>query len=122
MTREKIFISHPYSDNPALRVKQADILCKKLVGEEDIFPLSPLHAFSFCESDDGIREDVMESCYRLIEASDKVYFYRYPEFPFLSEGQQEELNYAYHYTATHYRDPNYFISIKRPPLECLELS
>lgn len=98
-----VFVSHPYSDNPQLRLKQADIICKELIKDEEVFVLSPLHLFSFCDHDNQIpRFKVMETCYKLIDLSTVVLFYAYDERVFthpdgvnyLSSGQQDEYMYC----------------------------
>ena len=85
-----IFISHPYSDNPAENKKKVDIICKELA-EEGYIPLSPLHLFS-CLPDDRHRKIIMLICKLLIIMATKCHFYSYGN---LSGGQAEEMGFAY---------------------------
>ena len=82
---EKIFISHPFADNPKENKEQIDKICKALL-EKDIVAISPLHLFSYME-DDNNRQEIMETCYNLIEI-----------YPLMrtkaSKGCDEELKYA----------------------------
>ena len=85
---KKTFISHPYSDNPELRLKQVDCICRNL--PPDILPISPLHLFSF-EDNDSRREQILQVCFDLIDMCDEVYVYYYEG---VSQGQSSELLYA----------------------------
>lgn len=69
----KIFISHPYTDNPAENRIKANKICRGIV-EEGNLPLSPLHLFSFLENDTA-REEIMMVCKSLIDISDTVHVY-----------------------------------------------
>ena len=95
MIVKKTFISHPYSDNPELRLKQVDYICRNL--SPDILPISPLHLFSF-EDDDSRREQILQVCFDLIDMCDEAWFYKHGNSRFLfknlSEGQKSELRYA----------------------------
>ncbi len=82
----KVFISHPYSDNPEENKKKAEQICKLLI-KEGMLPISPLHLFSFSENDDA-RSEIMEVCYKLIDISDEVWIYGF------SEGCKLEKEYA----------------------------
>ena len=84
----KVFISHPYSDNPELRLKQVDYICSNL--PPNILPISPLHLFSF-EDDDSRREEILQVCFKLIKISDKINIYKYE---MLSAGQRKEKRFA----------------------------
>ena len=85
---ERVFISHPYSDKPRLRLKQVESICRSL--ENDILPISPLHLFSF-EDNDKRRKEILQVCYKLIKISDKINIYKYE---MLSAGQRKEKRFA----------------------------
>lgn len=117
--KNRVFVSHPFSDNPVLRRKQVDIICKKLK-DEGFLPVSPLHMFNFFErEDDDFRDDILAICYDLISMCDKCYFYKYPEN--ISEGQHEEYQFAMNLADAVELNPHEFARIKRPPDECLQM-
>jgi hypothetical protein len=39
----RVFISHPYKDDPKGNKKLADTICRELEERGDILPISPLH-------------------------------------------------------------------------------
>ena len=85
---KKVFISHPYSNDPISNLLKANKICKSITNEDyDILPLSPLHLFSFYDNDLA-RKEIIEVCYRLIDMSDEVWIYGN------SEGCQLEMEYA----------------------------
>ena len=87
-----MFISHPFSGDEIQNRQLVDKACKQIINQhENILPISPLHLWSFLETDRNYREKIMEFCYRMIDNSDQIWFYLYDE---LSEGQQKELIYA----------------------------
>ena len=105
--KARVFISHPYSDNPELRLKQNDYICRNL--PDNILPISPLHLFSF-EEDDSRREEILQVCFDLIDMCDYANFYMYGD---LSEGQIKELNYC--------NLTNTMWTIIKPPEKCMEI-
>ena len=70
---KKVFISHPYSDNPIENIKKVDRICKELT-IQGVLAISPLHLFSYMESDRH-REDIMQACIRVISICDEVWIY-----------------------------------------------
>ena len=84
---KRVFISHPYKDDPKGNKKRADTICRELAKKGDILPISPLHLFSFME-DDLQREGILRVCFRLIDICDEVWVYGD------SEGCRREANYA----------------------------
>ena len=84
---KRVFISHPYKDDPKRNKKRVDTICRELAEKDDILPISPLHLFSFMEDDDN-REEILQVCYRLIDICDEVWIYGD------SEGCRMELEYA----------------------------
>ncbi len=83
----RVFISHPYKDDPKENKKLVDTICRELAERGDILPISPLHLFSFMENDDN-REEILQVCLRLIDICDEVWIYGD------SEGCNEERDYA----------------------------
>ena len=89
---KKVFISHPFADDPICNPKKANAICQRLIEYEDnILPISPLHLFGYLSSDEGVRDDIMDVCFRMLDICDEVYFYKYGE---LSAGQCLELQYS----------------------------
>jgi len=84
---KRVFISHPYKDDPKGNKKRVDTICRELAEKDDILPISPLHLFSFMENDDN-REEILQVCFRLIDICDEVWIYGD------SEGCEKEREYA----------------------------
>jgi len=84
---KRVFISHPYKDDPKGNKKRVDTICRELAERGDILPISPLHLFSFME-DDLQREEILQVCFRLIDICDEVWVYGD------SEGCRKEAEYA----------------------------
>jgi nucleoside 2-deoxyribosyltransferase len=86
MAKTKVFVSHPFADNPIENRKKVDKICKDLV-KQGFIPISPLHLFSFYENDSD-REEILQFCYELIDICDIVHIYG------TSEGCMKEHGYA----------------------------
>ena len=84
---KRVFISHPYKDNPTGNKKRVDTICRELAERDDILPISPLHLFSFME-DDLQREEILQVWFGLIDICDEVWVYGD------SEGCRKERAYA----------------------------
>jgi len=84
---KRVFISHPYKDDPERNKKRVDNICRELAEKGDILPISPLHLFSFMEDDDS-REEILQVCFRLIDICDEVWVYGD------SDGCRKERDYA----------------------------
>ena len=84
---KRVFISHPYKDDPERNKKRVDNICRELAERDDILLISPLHLFSFMENDDN-REEILQVCFRLIDICDEVWIYGD------SEGCRKEREYA----------------------------
>ena len=84
---KRVFISHPYKDDPKGNKKRVDTICRGLAEKDDILPISPLHLFSFMDSD-KYREHIMFACFALIDICDEVRAYGD------NEGCREEMLYA----------------------------
>jgi len=84
---KRVFISHPYKDDPTGNKKMVDTICRGLAEKDEILPISPLHLFSFMENDDK-REEILQVCFRLIDICDEVWVYGD------SEGCRREAKYA----------------------------
>lgn len=85
---KRIFISHPYANDPEANKQSADNICR-YVCRLGYLPLSPLHMFSFIDNEnDYIRHQIMKVCYKLINMSDEIWIFGN------SEGCQKELKYA----------------------------
>ena len=83
---ERVFVSHPYADDPEANKIKAEKICKDLLAG-GMLPVSPLHLFSFMD-DDTPREAIMEVCFDLIDKCDAVYVYG------RSDGCRKEAEYA----------------------------
>lgn len=82
---KRIFISHPFADDPIGNKVKVDSICKNI--EKNTIPISPLHLFSFMENDNS-REEIIKICYQLIDICDEVWIYGE------SSGCKHEMNYA----------------------------
>lgn len=71
---KKVYISHPFKDDPEGNREKAEIICKELY-EQGYIPISPLHLFSFIEEEGENREEILNSCLDLIMLADEMYIY-----------------------------------------------
>lgn len=74
---KKIFISHPFSDDPIDNKSKCKLLLEDL---HKIYPyvifISPLHLFDYMEDETpNQREEIMRICYTLIDLSDEIWIY-----------------------------------------------
>lgn len=89
---ELIFLSHPFADGPVANKKRVDFLAKEIRSNNpNAIILSPLHSFSYFDTDD-MRDAIMHECYMMIERADTCVFIQYDGF--LSSGQSDEIKYA----------------------------
>ena len=71
----RVFVSHPLSGNFEGNRARVNRICKR-IAESGRLPISPLHLFSFYDSeDDELREAIMQVCFRLIDICDEVWVY-----------------------------------------------
>lgn len=72
---KKVFISHPYADNPTCNKVKVDRICKEIVKKDTgILPVSPLHLFSFLDNDNN-STDIMDVCKHMICFCDEIWMY-----------------------------------------------
>ena len=91
---KRVFISHPLSDDIEKNRKLVDDICKDIMEKhENVLPISPLHMFSYIEEEKNeIRQEIMETCYDLIDDCEEVWIYIYDNKK--SKGQSKEFIYA----------------------------
>jgi len=85
---KKVFISHPFSENPEMNRKMVDEACRTFLEMGSLVPISPLHLFSFMDEDSDKRKDIMDICKHLIAGCDEVWVLGN------SPGCKEEEDYA----------------------------
>jgi len=89
---ELIFLSHPFADDPKINKLRVDFIAKEIrEANPEALILSPLHSFSYFDTDD-MRQAIMYECYQMIERADTCVFIQYDGF--LSSGQSDEIIYA----------------------------
>jgi hypothetical protein len=89
---ELIFLSHPFADDPKINKLRVDFIAKEIRSNNpNALILSPLHSFSYFDTDD-MRDAIMYECYQMIERADTCVFIQYDGF--LSSGQSDEILYA----------------------------
>ena len=72
---KRVFISHPYSNDPENNKKSVDAICKKLIkNHDDILPISPVHLWSFMNDDGHYRNEILYVCDELIQFCDVIIF------------------------------------------------
>lgn len=91
MVKDRVFVSHPFKNNPEYNLERVDKICKALSAKEDIICISPLHLFSYME-DDSKREDILRTCFRLIDMCQRTYQFDYTG---QSSGCLEEKKYTF---------------------------
>ena len=72
---KRVFISHPFKSDPESNKQKAEGICRELISKGEILPISPLHLFSFVEDENGIREDIIQACFQIIETCDELWVY-----------------------------------------------
>lgn len=75
---KRVYIAHPYSDNPEEAFKKVDAIVKDLFfcnPANDVLPISPIHLFSWLENDSDVRNDLLQACTELIKTCDELWFY-----------------------------------------------
>lgn len=73
---EKVYIAHPYADDPKGNKERADVIAQRILNSHrDVLPVSPLHLFSFLEDDGGMRDEIMETCLSLLEGCDRMWYF-----------------------------------------------
>ncbi len=88
---KKVFISHPFRDDPEGNMRKVSRICKTIVEEHpDILPISPLHSLSFLNDEEG-REYSLVWCHEVLKMCDEVWVYGDWE---KSEGCQLEVRWA----------------------------
>ncbi len=86
---KRVFISHPYSDDPEGSRRRVERICRYMTRTMHYaLPISPVHLFSFYEDDAGVREEILEFCYRMIDNCDQVFAFGD------SDGCRKEIAYA----------------------------
>ena len=89
---ELIFLSHPFGDDPIANKQRVDYLAKEIRSNNpNALILSPLHSFSYFDTDD-MRDAIMYECYQMIDRADVCVFVQYDGV--LSDGQSDEKIYA----------------------------
>lgn len=88
--RKRIFISHPYQEDPKLNKKKVEAICKKM-NESGYLPISPLHMFSYMK-DDSARKDILEWCFDSICLCDEIWIYGESEGCILEKEHAEKNN------------------------------
>ena len=86
----KVFISHPFQDNPEENLSKTKSLLSKLRREyPEILFISPLHLFSYFKQEvQNFRADIIEFCKHLLDNCDEIWLYG------KSDGCMEEAQYA----------------------------
>jgi len=85
-----VFVSHPFANAPAENRRRVDVICKEIAKDGRYLPISPLHLFSFYDTEDPcLREQILEVCFKLIKMCDEVWVFGD------SPGCKQEANYAF---------------------------
>lgn len=99
---KKIFVSHPFAGDPEKNKQKVDIFCKTVNNafSGDLLLISPLHLWSFMDDDSGLRDEILDYCFYMIDGCDEVWFVCYNFLKnsggddFLSSGQRKEKEYV----------------------------
>jgi len=84
---KKVFISHPYANDPIGNKEKVDKICRDLLKDNICIPVSPLHMFGYMDND-NYRKEVLEVCFRVISVCDEVWVYGH------SSGCNQEIQIA----------------------------
>lgn len=86
---KRVFVSHPLSDDPIVRKEENRALLERLIQKHpDVLFISPLLLFDCYETDEDIRDEIMEMCQDLIKLVDEVWSFGN------TSGCMEEREYA----------------------------
>lgn len=87
----KVYLSHPYRDNPKENLKSITRICHEVYERHpEVSPISPLHMFSFCTPTDD-QEKILEWCLGVLKDCDEIWLCGHWG---RSEGCLRELKYA----------------------------
>ncbi len=91
---KKVFISHPFRDDPEGNMLKVSRICKAIVEKHpDVLPISPLHSLSFL-NDEESREYSLMWCREILKMCDEVWVFGEWE---KSEGCRKEVSWAKEY-------------------------
>lgn len=68
-----IYLSHPYTDNPAENMAHATTLARELCKQYTVF--SPLHVFQFIGPTQKSYDEIIQDCYILLSKCDRLIYY-----------------------------------------------
>ena len=73
----KIYLSHPYRNNPKENLKSISRICREIYDRRpDVIPVSPLHMFSFCTPADN-QEKILEWCLSVLQDCTEIWMCGY---------------------------------------------
>jgi hypothetical protein len=87
---KRVYIAHPLRNDVPGNIAKVTEICRQLWAEQQVIPLSPLHAFGFAEPT-GDQFHAMQCCFALLDQADELHVYG--EW-WESEGCQAEICYA----------------------------
>lgn len=70
----RVYISHPLAGDIEGNRAKVDKICKALIAQGEVLPISPIHLFGYMEKDQH-REEIMAVDLDLIELCDELWVY-----------------------------------------------
>lgn len=71
MSKRKIYIAHPFRDDPKGNMEKVAEICRDVKSDYGVTPISPIHAFSFLDP----HFDNMDDCLELLSMCDQLWLY-----------------------------------------------
>lgn len=66
-----MYVAHPFRNDPEGNTEKVGIICKEVIAQGKVIPISPIHLFGYLDPQD----DVMSVCLRVMDACDETWFY-----------------------------------------------
>lgn len=75
---KRVYISHPLAGDIEGNRAKVDKICKALIAQGEVLPISPVHLFGYMENDQH-RKEIMEVDLQLIDLCDELWVYGHSE-------------------------------------------
>lgn len=71
---KRVYISHPLAGDIEGNRAKVDAICKALIAQGEVLPISPVHLFGYMENDKH-REEIMRADLALLNIVDEIWVY-----------------------------------------------
>ena len=70
----RVYVAHPLRGDVAANTRRVTELCRRYMRDPEILPLSPIHAFGFCDPQ-GPQEVPFRLCRQLLSVCDELWLH-----------------------------------------------